>query len=315
MITFNSLKNFFFQDDTKIKVEAQTFAYFDENGRFIVRREFYTFRSLYGYAFWYVTKNPYERAKEFLQEVQKKPTYALRLAPMFAFFLILNIVDIKSIHDIAMVGGAIAYNSASSANTSSASSLTYAHTISGSNAVLVVKTKDQSASITGSTYNAVSMSTATGSGSDITYYLSNPTNGTNNVITSRSGSGNDFFSGAISFSGANVSSPIGNVASSNSSSSLSPSTTMTTAYNNSIIHCGGRYDGGSTIDASGSGHLKRWGPINHVGGLEIGSTKTTTTAGSITIDWVVTPSGVVNFRGVEIREFVASINGNLLMFM
>lgn len=301
MIKATSLKTFFFPDDTKIKVECTTdVAYNAETGKLTIHRKFYTMRSLATFAFWYFVKNPIAQAKEIFKE---RPAYGLQYVTAFALFF-LAAFDLKNVQHFTLFAGAIAFDAASSTSNTS-TTLTFAHTISGANNVLVVKTKDQNASIIGATYNAVSMSVATGSGSDITYYLSNPTAGANNIVVTRGSGGNDFFAGAISLTGANTSNPIGNVASSNTAAGTAVSTTMTTAYDNSIIVENARYDGGSTIAASGTGHTKRWGAINNVGGLEIGSTKTTTTAGSNTLNWDITPSGQVNFKGVEIREFVA----------
>jgi len=92
---------------------------------------------------------------------------------------------------------AIAYDSSSSGYTASGSSLTFSHTCSGSNRILFVGVGPYSAgsTITGVTYNGVSMTLIATSGASavggqhaLMYYLINPTSGANNVVVSASSS-------------------------------------------------------------------------------------------------------------------------------
>ena len=94
---------------------------------------------------------------------------------------------------------AIAFDSATRATTGTGTSLTFSHTVSGSNRILVVGVADNDATtgdtITGVTYNGVAMSrisggygTNTDGGTVFLYYLVAPATGTHNVVVSCSSS-------------------------------------------------------------------------------------------------------------------------------
>lgn len=102
---------------------------------------------------------------------------------------------------------AIAFDAASHSRTSSATSLTFAHTCSGSDRLLAVSVVGRTAdTITGVTYNGVSLSLAAktaASGGRYTYLylLVAPATGSNNVVIS--GTGSDYIEGnAASYTGA-----------------------------------------------------------------------------------------------------------------
>lgn len=116
----------------------------------------------------------------------------------------------------------------------SASSKTYAHTVSGSRRYLLVFVeRSGSDSITGVTYAGVAMTqlakiTTTGGAFIYAYGLANPTTGANNVVISASGAAN-IASGAISFNGVSSSTPV------NATTTASGiSTTITPTVDNSL---------------------------------------------------------------------------------
>jgi len=89
---------------------------------------------------------------------------------------------------------AIAYDSSSTAQQGSVSSITVAHTCTGTNLLLLVGvlTNDTSDLVTGATYNGVTMTRgggqlASGAGYfGCWYFLINPATGTHNIVVSRS---------------------------------------------------------------------------------------------------------------------------------
>lgn len=309
------LYRFFFPDDNKLKIEAKTTAFENPNGKITVRREFYTFRALKSFIWWYITKNPYEKAKKYLENVQQEPAYALKLASVFSFFLLISILDISTIHNTALIGGAIAFDATSSVNaTDSTNPKTFSHTTSGSDRVLTLSIgsirDDTSAS-----YNSVSMTRGAynfyGSSANATiYYLGDPASGTNTVSVTMSSLNNGYATFcAISFSGANSSDPLGATNTVGHNTSLtSESLSITTTYNNSFLvdsfYIQPSYTG-STWAAYTGQTQRNWQSFINDNGQGGASTKPTTTAGSYTMRWDKT-AGATPFRTVlsiiEIRE-------------
>ena len=91
---------------------------------------------------------------------------------------------------------AIAHDASSSGNENPGTSVTVAHTCTGSNLLLLVGvlTNDTTDKVTGVTYNGVAMTrlasyqAASTNFFGFTYYLINPATGTNNIVASRSDS-------------------------------------------------------------------------------------------------------------------------------
>ena len=80
----------------------------------------------------------------------------------------------------------IAFDAASSGHQNSGTSLTFAHTCTGANRVLVVLVRKGSATILSVTYNGVAMTPITDDGTNYGYYLVAPTTGANNVVVTMS---------------------------------------------------------------------------------------------------------------------------------
>lgn len=163
--------------------------------------------------------------------------------------------------------------------------LTYAHTVSGSNRILLVGyTLDISGttSITTITYNGVGMTKLNeiswNSGSSLLglYYLINPSTGANNVVITRTG-GATLEGFSASYTGANqLSFP-----DAQTSGSATNTTSLTTVANNSwivtIVSGTGTLSGGTNLT------LREAGPDNNRGVLDTNGA--ITPAGSTTLSW------------------------------
>lgn len=110
---------------------------------------------------------------------------------------------------------AIAYDSSSSGFVGTASSLTYSHTCTGTDGLLLVYALSNSGAagtITGVTYNGVAMTMvvefSTGSGPFSVWYLNNPATGANNVVVSADRGTNAIGSGSVSYTGCNQTSSV-----------------------------------------------------------------------------------------------------------
>jgi hypothetical protein len=154
---------------------------------------------------------------------------------------------------------AIAFDAASAINSTTGSSLTYAHTCTGNDRILFVGYHSDTASdlVTGITYGGVSM-TKIGSSVQVPgdryiglYYLLTPNTGSNNVIITASGSGS-LRSKAISYTGAAQSGQPDASGTNTASSATSLSKSITTIADNcwTIFYT---KSGGSGTYSAGSG--------------------------------------------------------------
>lgn len=136
----------------------------------------------------------------------------------------------------------IAFDSAGGRASASATSVTFAHTCTGTNRVLFVSANSVSSTTTGVTYNGVALSRI---GSEVTqgaivaslWYLINPATGSNNVVVSRSGSGT-VQGASSSYTGVRQNS-IPDATNSNQTSATSISVATTTVADNCWVVAGG----------------------------------------------------------------------------
>lgn len=317
--TINTIYRFFRPDDTRLKIEAVTEAYYNaETKKLTVHRKFYTFRALANFALWYVTKNPYEKAKKQLENLQNNPAYAYKLAGLTAVFLFTAILDIKNIQNITIFAGSIAYDAVSSKQ-DTVSPSTVSHTCTGSDRVLVTVVAIAGTQTATAKYNNVSMteSATENSNSERMYIftLANPNTGANNIELTLSAN-QDVTFGGISFSGAHTTSPVGATNSNTGSGVSSINTNITTQYDNSIVvdMVGwlNTWGAGQTVDVQDAGQTRRFrygssssSPIGGVGA----STETTTTAGTKNLGWTRSGgSGYVHHILLEVREKLTAQN-------
>lgn len=169
-------------------------------------------------------------------------------------------------------------------------SLTFSHTCTGSDLVLIVQVacRTGSADITGVTYNGVSMTKEDDTENTNvcgvqTYSLINPATGANNVVISLGGY--KLLTGvATSFSGANQTDAVEAINGSNTGYSAAPSNAVTTITNDAIVIDGLNCQGARTVTV-GSGQTERNNSDHSDGNLGqfVISTEPKTTAGSVTM--------------------------------
>lgn len=304
-IFFGKIYAFFVQDDTKIKIECKTEIWSDRiNNRIRIRRSFYTFRSLRSFAWWYVTKNPYEKAKKLLGEFEQNPAYALRLAGAFSVFLLIAIVDFKNISNVTLIAGAIAYDTDTDSTSQSGASTTFSHTTSGSNRTLAVSFSSYRGA-SSCTYNGVSMSLGTsasvGQAKSGVYYLASPASGSNNVVFTPTSGGMDHLC-AISFTGTDAS-PLGVVGTNTATNSNTISKAVTSTQANSfLVDAMSTEEDSAHVYGADAGQTGRmWGQANFwVGGGA--STKPTTSTGSYTLGWTLSSGAQANNLSISVIE-------------
>lgn len=186
----------------------------------------------------------------------------------------------------------IAFDAASSAKAGSASSLSWSHTCSGSDRLLVVGTNsgDLTAGdrvVNSITYNGVNLtkirSDDSGNSRAEIWYLVNPANGANTLQVNFAGSNIDIQAGAISLTGVDQSAPLdannGAVGSSTSSS-----VSVTTSADNAWVVDALIVEGSPSVSVGG-GQTSRWFQ-NNVNSRGRGSTEgPKTPAGSVSMSW------------------------------
>ena len=156
---------------------------------------------------------------------------------------------------------AIAFDAATNGNYNggSANNVTFSHTCTGSDLILLVGIYATSLNTTGVTYNGVSMTeigTAFAIGSDnlSAWYLVNPATGANNVVATLSGTGGGQ-GGSLSYTGASqTGQPDANNTTSGSGTSLT--NTLSTVADNSWRAIYAHWSAGGTIVA-GTNSTKR----------------------------------------------------------
>ncbi len=135
----------------------------------------------------------------------------MRFAPQIAYSLAAFAFIILHKYDEARLiafGGAIAYDATGSATTNSATSLTYAHTVGGSDRVITVGGTGTYGGNASATYAGAAMTSQFGaSGGNDFLYKTSPATGANNVVISWSGTAQGA-SGSISLTGVDTASPI-----------------------------------------------------------------------------------------------------------
>lgn len=166
---------------------------------------------------------------------------------------------------------AIAFDSASSGEIASSTTLTVAHTCTGSDRVLFVAVFD-AGFVSGVTYNGVALTLGKsqtiwyGGATAKIYYLINPSSGTNNIVLSRPTAGGMRLA-AASYTGAgnSIDATTGNTNSGPGGVS-SLTTIITTGVDNAWAIMCGISDNGGTLNG-GTGATKRASPANGIVGI------------------------------------------------
>ena len=202
---------------------------------------------------------------------------------------------------------AIAFDSATNGGSATATSLTYSHTVSGTNTFLYVTILGRvgaTSLITGVTYAGVAMTYRDGSQvapADRfleTWYLVGASTGANNIVISASGS--DFIaSNCVSYNG--VSQGSLDATNTNFQATGTPNTNTVTTVTNSAWHIMGGANAsgtptagtGSTIRSTANGNMAMFdgnGAITPVGSNSIGMTGMNSSFGSGTIGIAIAPA-------------------------
>lgn len=176
------------------------------------------------------------------------------------------------------------------------SSVTYAHTVAGSNRLLTVMVMLQrsgaaTSTISGVTYNGVAMTQATQehtySNTILTavYYLIAPATGANNVVVTLSSAvTTDIVVGSVSLTGVAQTTPLNGTFATGNFSSPATSTLTTTQANSWLI--GSLYT--YVASTAGTGETKMYGVTVNANSIGAGFYKPVTTAGSQTLSEALT---------------------------
>lgn len=199
-----SLFDFFFPIGKRIRCEATTGNVSQVKGIVIIgERHFFTFRALFWhYAYQYLI-NPIRYWRETFQR-------AVEFAPTFATLLIGLAFSKNKYFDLAFIG-AIGYDTVTAGQTATGqSSLTYAHTVTGTDPFIMVNTVlgGGGTTISSVTYAAAAMKFSPNSPRAVAGVTNNQSvhfkvasaTGNNNVVVTLPGSAN-IYSGAASYSG------------------------------------------------------------------------------------------------------------------
>jgi hypothetical protein len=196
---------------------------------------------------------------------------------------------------------AIAFGAVSTVATASGTSLTYSHTVTGSNNIILVGVwivNTDTDTVTGVTYNGVAMTrmntitcTVPSSQRGYLYYLLSPSTGANNVVVSSSSA--DIQSRAISYTG--VTSVGANGTFTPNASTTTAAISVTTTANNSWLVAGARNFAAAVT--AGSGTTMRSSAVDDFGD----STNIATSGTNYTLNFASSSSGwLVN--AIELQE-------------
>lgn len=274
------LKDFFFPDDTKIKVECITEVFVDDDGNHNAYRQFNTFRSLVSYL-WFLIKHP-----------------------------VINGVltdDHKWMLDLQR--GAIAVGIISQ-GVNGTDHITFSHTTSGSNITLVVGVGGVRQA-TSCTFNSLTLTADTeasgGSGRCRLFYKASPGSATTNVDVTLASAGSAS-AGAITLSGTNVSSPYDAGAQATYTTVTTITTNITTNFADSLLI---DVISGTLNPAPNGAQTQAWNqnPSN----FDEGSYKFATAIGSYSMNWTFSSSSgahaIIAIRKVATNNTLALAQG------
>ena len=221
---------------------------------------------------------------------------------------------ITTVPAVPTVNPGVAVDTVSTSTGGPATSLTWSHTVSGSNRLLVVGvTMRAYQTISSVTYagtgltksGAVQAGTGNNPRTEIWYSKDfEPTTGTNNIIVTPSGS-EYMEAGAISFTGVYQTTPLGPFAS-NYAASGSPSTVAVTSATGDIVLDVLKFWNGSGESTKDASQTQRWYLSSDGGHKGGGSTKAG--AGSVTMSWTRTDNNAWSHAGVSVKSYQSSIS-------
>lgn len=210
----------------------------------------------------------------------------------------------------------ITFDTVDDATDNAATSVTWSHTCTGSGLSIIINGCQNAipiASTSSATYNAVALTqvitdknTSQNTWMDINV-LASPATGANNAVWTANLSNVSAF--AISLTGT-LASPIGASATSEFSTSTTPTTAVTTTAANSWI-VDNMQANAATVTATGTGQTKRTS-FTGVGGNKFhGSTTTTTTTGSYNVSYSLSSAADGTLLVVEIKSDTSSPSASI----
>lgn len=210
---------------------------------------------------------------------------------------------------------AIAFDAQSASAFSATGSVTWSHTCTGSDRLLVVGVYDSADHVTGITYNGVAMTfinkllmTGAAAGQYIyLYYLLNPASGANNVVASES-STDGLYGIASSYTGVKQSAQPDANNTQATSSATSLTTSLTTIANGAWI-MGFAY--GTTVVA-GTNTILRTGP--HAGLKMFDTNAAQTPAGSHSIQTTESPASFIGHVIASFAPVPSTFTPKVMMF-
>jgi hypothetical protein len=177
---------------------------------------------------------------------------------------------------------AVAFDASTDLTQTTATSLTYSHTITGSNPVVVTGTRVCSSTVSGITWNGVAMSAgatnsaAGGSGcEDTVYYLKAPATGAHNTVVSVNAS-SDIAAATWSYTGADQTTPAGGNNTADVTSANSITLSITTTCDNAWLTAYGDNGGGGYSMAAGTTRRNPLAGGNAKFGVDSNAAKTPT---------------------------------------
>jgi hypothetical protein len=187
----------------------------------------------------------------------------------------------------AVAGAVVAYDNAVGANSndSPVTTLSWNHTVTGSNLVGLVGVDGDIAATSGVTWNGAAMTliggpVASGNGRVSVYSIVNPSSG---PVTVTMASSTTIVAGSISFTGADQTTPTGTFASATPSGTTS-SLNVTSAVGEMVFNIV-QYANTGILTATGASQTARW---THNANPESGGESTTPGAATVTVSWSTT---------------------------
>ena len=201
---------------------------------------------------------------------------------------------------------AVAFDASSSGSASLTSSLTFSHTCSGTERVLIVGVviNANAASVSTVTYNSVSLTFIgsainTGDTRVELWGLIAPSTGANNIVVTVSNSTSFFCAGGTSFTGADQTTAWNGLQTATGSSSAQ-SVTVTSATGNMVTDCVSTVTFTPTV---GAGQTQRWSTSASLSNAR-GSTETG--AASVTMSWTTSLAAEYALAAINIIQTSAT---------
>ena len=202
---------------------------------------------------------------------------------------------------------AIAFDAASSASGNSVSSLTWSHTCTGADLILIVGVSwfGSARTVSGVTYAGTaltSVGSANSGGQKMEIFrLVAPATGANNVVVTMSSAG-ETVAGAHSYTGVDSTTPLGTFA----SAIGGPTVDVTSATDEVVVDCASM----DNLLTVGAGQTQRWN-ISLGGGLTSGAGSSEPGAATVTMSWSGTPTFAWSIGGVSMKPVGAGVEAAL----